>query len=230
VPGGYFKGGGGGQRDGGGMARAKKGYPEEMSVAERRRREIMQAACKLFSEKGYHSTRIDDIAKELNIARGLFYHYFRNKLDVYTQIIEELIIRITNGVLAETEKAPGDREEFIDQVRRLAERLLTVLTDDPYISRMLFLEVQGIDEEVARRLYFTFDLFGQYTQFYLEKGIERGFLRPGIDVAIIAPAINAMIIEGARYCAQAEDREEAKKRWVKATNELVLFGLLAPEK
>lgn len=212
------------------MARTKKGNAEEMSVAERRRREIMQAACKLFSEKGYHSTRIDDIARELNIARGLFYHYFRSKLDVYTRIIEELIVRITEGVLAETKKAPKTREEFVDQVRRLAERLLTILTEDPYISRMLFLEVQGIDEEVARRLYFTFDLFSQYTHFYLSKGVERGFLRPDIDIEVIAPAINAMIIEGARYCAQSEDREEARKRWVKATNEMVLYGLMRGSK
>jgi AcrR family transcriptional regulator len=211
------------------MARAKKPRDEEMTIPERRRLEIIQAACKVFSQKGYHSTRIDDIASEVNISRGLFYHYFESKLDIFIKIIEELIIKITNGVVAETEKEPKTREGFIDQMRRLGERLLDILTEEPYISNFLFIEVQGIDEEVAQRLYYAFDLLGQYTQLYLRRNIERGFLRPDIPIEMTALAINAMTIEGARFCMQAEDREEAKKQWVASTGSLIIRGLATPQ-
>lgn len=210
------------------MAKTKKSNAEGMSVKERRRREIIQAACKVFSEKGYHSTRIDDIAAELNISRGLFYHYFQSKLDIYVQVIEELITKITEGVLAETEVKPRTREEFIDQMRRLGKRLLDILTEEPYISKFLFVEVLGIDEEVAQRLYYTFDLLGQYTQYYLRRNIERGFLRPDIAVEVIALAINAMTIEGARFCMQSDDMEEAKKQWIAATGDMLIRGLMIP--
>jgi AcrR family transcriptional regulator len=211
------------------MARTKKSGNEELSVAERRRQEIIQAAYKVFSEKGYHATRIDDITSELNIARGLFYHYFRSKLDIYSQIIEELIVRITDGVVAETRKVPNNREEFMDQMRRLGERLLDILTEEPYMSKLLFVEILGIDEEVAKRLYYAFDLFSQYTQLYLRKGVERGFLRPDIHIETTALAINAMIIEGARFCVQAKDKTGAKRQWVTTTNEMILRGLVKPE-
>jgi|DewCreStandDraft_5_1066085.scaffolds.fasta_scaffold21948_2 AcrR family transcriptional regulator len=211
------------------MARAGKAGNEEMSVAERRRLEIIQAAYKVFSEKGYHSTRINDITSELNIARGLFYHYFESKLDIYTQIIEGLIVKITNGVVAETRNIPTTRDEFIDQMWRLGERLLDILTEEAYISKLLFVEVQGIDKEVAKRLYYAFDLFGQYTQLYLRKGVERGFLRPDIPIETTALAINAMIIEGARFCVQAQDKMEAKRQWVTTIGDLILQGLVKPE-
>jgi hypothetical protein len=42
-------------------------------------------------------------------------------------------------------------------------RLLDILTEEPYISKFLFVEVLGIDEEVAQRLHYTFELLGQYT-------------------------------------------------------------------
>jgi AcrR family transcriptional regulator len=47
-----------------------------------RRRQIVRAATKLFSERGYYSTTIQDIAREAGISVGLIYQYFRDKDDV----------------------------------------------------------------------------------------------------------------------------------------------------
>jgi AcrR family transcriptional regulator len=47
-----------------------------------RRHQIVQAATKLFSEHGYYSTTIQDIAREAGISVGLIYQYFRDKDDV----------------------------------------------------------------------------------------------------------------------------------------------------
>src|SRR2546425_2508463 len=47
--------------------------------AEERREQIIDAAAKLFAEKGYDGASIRDIAREAGITEGLIYHYFESK-------------------------------------------------------------------------------------------------------------------------------------------------------
>lgn len=56
---------------------------------EERRKEILDAAIKVFSEKGYEKTSITDIAKSINIAQGLCYRYFASKEDLFDAALEE---------------------------------------------------------------------------------------------------------------------------------------------
>ncbi len=50
---------------------------------------ILDAAIKVFAEKGYHGSRVSDIAVEAGIAYGLVYHYFKNKEEILDTIFRE---------------------------------------------------------------------------------------------------------------------------------------------
>lgn len=50
---------------------------------------IIEAALKVFSTKGYASTRMADIAKEADMSYGLVYHYFENKEKLFDAIVED---------------------------------------------------------------------------------------------------------------------------------------------
>lgn len=50
---------------------------------------IIDAALKVFSTKGYASTRMADIAKEADMSYGLVYHYFKNKEKLFETIVED---------------------------------------------------------------------------------------------------------------------------------------------
>ena len=53
-----------------------------------RKKEITEAAAKMFIIRGYDNITIQDILTELNIAKGTFYHYFKSKNDLLNEIIE----------------------------------------------------------------------------------------------------------------------------------------------
>jgi AcrR family transcriptional regulator len=59
-----------------------KNMSEEQSVSER----ILQTAWKLFYEKGYENTTIDEIIQICNISKGGFYHYFSAKDDLLNHL------------------------------------------------------------------------------------------------------------------------------------------------
>src|SRR4030081_3423366 len=62
------------------------------ALAERtidRRRELLDAAVRVFARKGFHASRVGDIAEEAGVAHGLLYHYFRSKEEVLETIFRE---------------------------------------------------------------------------------------------------------------------------------------------
>lgn len=58
---------------------------------EERRNEILETAERLFVTKGYTKTTVNDILKEIGIAKGTFYHYFKSKEEVMDEIIMRII-------------------------------------------------------------------------------------------------------------------------------------------
>ena len=54
-----------------------------------KRRVILDAAVRVFAEKGYHTCRVGDIAEEAGIAHGLLYHYFSSKEEVLETVFRE---------------------------------------------------------------------------------------------------------------------------------------------
>jgi AcrR family transcriptional regulator len=74
------------------MKRISKG-PEE------RRRELIDTAERLFLERGYEHTAISDIVKELNIAQGTLYYYFRSKEDILEAVVEKSIAVLEQKII-----------------------------------------------------------------------------------------------------------------------------------
>ena len=60
----------------------------DVKEPEVRKAEIMDAAIRLFTRKGYLNTTTQDIIDEVNISRGLLYYHFKNKEDILYCVIE----------------------------------------------------------------------------------------------------------------------------------------------
>jgi AcrR family transcriptional regulator len=56
-----------------------------------RRRQLLEAASKLFSERHYGAVSLDEIAAEAGVARGLINHYFGTKRDLYVEVVRDMV-------------------------------------------------------------------------------------------------------------------------------------------
>ncbi len=64
-----------------------------------RKKDFLDTALKLFNEKGYEKTTINDIIKAMGVSKGAFYHYFASKEDVIEHISDnyaEWVLRMTS--------------------------------------------------------------------------------------------------------------------------------------
>lgn len=89
--------------------------PRSTKTASERRIDFINAAEALFNEKGFENTSIDDIVHRVDVAKGLFYYYFKSR--------EELLAAIVDRILDEMEKVviEATRKEGLTAMQRLRE-------------------------------------------------------------------------------------------------------------
>lgn len=102
---------------------------------ERRRQQIMVAAKRVFSEKGFNKATMEDIAQEAELSPGTLYLYFKNKEELYAS----LSLRILQYLLIRVEHVNGETESDPEQkVRSLMDAMYDVYEFDPLIIINMF--------------------------------------------------------------------------------------------
>ena len=84
---------------------------QENKDTEQRKQEFIDAAEKLFKENGIVETTVNSIVKELNVAKGLFYYYFKSKEDVI-EAISEKYNKVFSEMMMEAMDQPGFDERL----------------------------------------------------------------------------------------------------------------------
>lgn len=82
---------------------------------EERRNEIIETAGKLFEEKGYEQTQVQDIVNEIGVAKGLFYYYFKSK----DEVMEELADRYADAIIDAVNKLIDKDISTFDKISRI---------------------------------------------------------------------------------------------------------------
>jgi len=111
---------------------------------------IIEIARNHFYEKGYYKTNLDEIAKELNIAKGTIYNYFKSKSNLFITIVEEDL----KNVLEDVRKIVNSIEEPKVKI----ERFIDILWDKLYEFRNALKMVEISQKEFI----FEEDIFPLY--------------------------------------------------------------------
>ena len=195
----------------------------------RRRKEIIEAASVVFAEKGYRETGIADIAERLGVGHGTFYRYFRNKRDIFLNVVLQMGMRLARAIQFEPPTASNTAGEYRAQVRRLAKHLIDLIQKDARIVRILMMEALTVDEELTLAMNQGWDYVGGITESYLVNGKNKGFLRADLDTQITAMAINAILFDAMRRGVGLEGNNELAQRWIDAITALMFDGITARE-
>jgi AcrR family transcriptional regulator len=102
---------------------------------ERRRQQIMVAAKRVFSEKGFNKATMEDIAQEAELSPGTLYLYFKNKEELYAS----LSLRILQYLLLRVEHVNNLKGSSPDErLKGLIEAMYDVYEFDPLIIINMF--------------------------------------------------------------------------------------------
>ena len=178
---------------------------------------------RVFARKGFHQSRVGDIAEEAGVAHGLLYHYFRSKDEVLETIFRETWTQL----VADTQRIELAGVPLREQLRRFARIYLGSWLVTPELVRVLVREVAR-SPEVGDRVEEIRGLF-QALQRIIEAGRDRGEVRSDVDAQIAAWAVYGALEEilTGWVLGQLPGEEEDVERAVATVVDVAHAGLAA---
>ncbi|CAN5914574.1 TetR/AcrR family transcriptional regulator [soil metagenome] len=136
-----------------------RGRPRRVRLDnDQRRAQLLGLAKSAFSDRAYDDVSIDDIAREAKISKGLLYHYFPTKRDLYVAGLREIANELVQAVLsvpanlAPIERARAGLDAYLDHITRHSRAYVSLMRggigSDP--------EVADVVESVRTQLADTF--------------------------------------------------------------------------
>lgn len=164
------------------MAEEKINQPTEQA--------ILEAAEKLFLEKGFEATSTTQIAKEVGCNQALIHYYFRTKDNLFNTIFEQKFILFFQQLFnIEGVKSMG----FEDKIRHLISSHFALLENNPQIPLLIIRELSRKPEQVAllreKLRELPEQLFAALND-DLQAEIKAGRVRPVSLIDIMIPAIS----------------------------------------
>lgn len=153
---------------------------------ERRRRQLMEAARRVFAEKGYVAATVEDIVAEVEVARGTFYLYFGDKLDVFRALVEDFFARVSAAIVSidlQSERSP--RQQLEDNLLRV----LKVARGEPELVGIALATASGVDAGLDAELKRFWGDLRQFIDETLDTGQRIGLVRPGERRAMVSMAL-----------------------------------------
>ncbi len=209
----------------------QKAEPRFGRRKEARPAEILDAALELFVERGYATTRLEDVAQRAGVSKGTVYLYFDSKEELFKAVIRSGIVR-----------AIEEAEHLVAQYEGTSPDLLRALVGGWWnsigstrlsgIPKLMISEAQNFPE--LARFYYA-EVIQRGSRLFahaVQRGIERGEFRP-VDVdytvrAVMAPLIMRSILQHSFLpCAGPEDFDVPA--YFEHTLDLLVNGMRAAE-
>nr|HEX4318623.1 TetR/AcrR family transcriptional regulator [Kofleriaceae bacterium] len=112
-----------------------------------RRAQLLALARRAFAERSYDEVSIDDLAREAKISKGLLYHYFPTKRDLYIaglrEIADELVARVTTVPLElpPIERVRAGLDAYLDHVHQHSRAFVALMRggigSDPEVAAVI---------------------------------------------------------------------------------------------
>lgn len=107
------------------------------AAAAEKRRQILDAAVRVFARQGFHTCRVSDIADEAGVAYGLVYHYFRSK----DEVLDTLFLERWNVMLEAIREVDRQPLPARAKLEAIASFIIESYRHDPELMKVIIVEV-----------------------------------------------------------------------------------------
>jgi AcrR family transcriptional regulator len=161
--------------------------PDTVTPPQGRAEEILQAAARVFRERGYHGGTLEEVGARLGITRAALYYYFRNK----QAVLAELLTRAMHVGVADLEAAIASSDDPEEQLTTAIASLIDLIARERDIFTIYFQENEAVMSaagEESRRLeeQYAQRFTGLVREVLDARGVE------GADAGVIARGLLGM--------------------------------------
>ena len=193
-----------------------------------KRAELIRIAARLFREKGYRATKLNDVAVEAGIDRASLYYYIGSKEELLREVIEELL-----GInLQRAEEISADASLDTEAKLRRIFEMLMLSYEEHYPQMYVYIQEQmhhvtQDDSAWAREILRSTRRFEAIVVNLIGAGVQDGSLRPDIPIKVASNAIFGMYNWTHRWFTP--DGALSAADLAKAFNTIFFEGIKAPK-
>jgi len=167
---------------------------------------IIQVAYQVFSKKGYHPSKMDEIASEVGVSKATLYSYFESKEDLL-----KMISISTSQRLTEIFQKPLEGQDSLEPFEELYNKM-----EEFQGSLHLNFEILSLSShdknirEIGKNIYDEkMDVF----QVFLENLQNKGMIRDDVDPRILARLVTALYTDIAMQLIMGFNKSEVHEAW-----------------
>ena len=187
------------------------------------KRKIFETSMKLFAEKGYEATSIEEITATVGVAKGTLYYHFSSKEEIFNFLVDEGIKLLQNSVDIKTAK----RNNYIDKIKAIVLIQIKIVAKYEDIITIILSQFWGNEERHKKLQNLVYEYIGQIEKI-VQQGIEKGEIKNG-DARAIASEIYGLICSTLIYKKREEIDMDIMKLYHEYEN-TVINGLRIKQK
>tara|TARA_B100000614_G_scaffold262807_1_gene298706 strand:- start:3380 stop:3970 length:591 start_codon:yes stop_codon:yes gene_type:complete len=186
-----------------------------------RKNQILEAAFKVFVDKGYSKTTMDDIVKVSGLSKGALYHYYKSKKELFLSLIDHWEIYTFNNFY---DKESKDKKAS-DILRSFGKNVLETLKDKKYvyIAEIEFSSLSNYDNEIKDRSYQLYNKLLILFEKVVRKGIKEGEFRE-LDIRKTAMLILA-VFQGVNLFAVFDENSVTADDYIYSSLDLIIKSI-----
>lgn len=147
------------------------------------KRKIFETSMRLFADKGYEATSIEEITATVGVAKGTLYYHFSSKEEIFNFLIEEGMKLLKNSIAIKTERV----QSYIDKIRAIILIQIKVIVKYEDLITIVLSQAWGTEERNNRCRKYVFEYIKTVEQI-IKEGIEKEEIIEG-DPEVIASEI-----------------------------------------
>ena len=151
------------------------------------KRKIFETSMKLFAEKGYDATSIEDITATIGVAKGTLYYHFNSKEEIFDFLIEEGIKLLQNSVDIKTAKYSN----YLDKIKAIILIQIKIVNKYENLINIILTQLWGKEKRNIKCQKLIYDYIDKI-ETIVNEGIKLGQIKNG-DAKIIASEIYGLI-------------------------------------
>jgi AcrR family transcriptional regulator len=162
-----------------------KAPPKRSTPPRRRQSEILDAAARVFHERGYESTSIQDIAESVGILKGSLYYYIESKEDLLYGILQGVHVEALKNIDL-TNAVEGDA---LQKIRFFVAAHITFNAENLVKMGVFFQDFRSLGEERRRIIVDERDVYDRFLRSLIADGQRAKLVCPDIDPKLMALGI-----------------------------------------
>mgnify|MGYP005769878755 CR=1 FL=1 len=163
------------------------------------KRKIFETSMKLFAEKGYDATSIEDITATVGVAKGTLYYHFSSKEEIFNFLIEEGVKLLQNSVDIKTSKL----ENYIDKLKAVILIQIKIVKKYEDFITMLLAQYYGKGARNKKCQQHVYEYIHKIEEI-VEEGMEAGQIKQG-NSKVMASEIYGVIASTLVYKMKNEE-------------------------